>query len=109
MLKKLFISFVREYLFWLAFFFVCRAIFLLYNLGEMKGIPFWEVISTFWHSLYLDTSMTCYFLGFSFLCYSLFGFFGQSVFLVINRVYVLLVLILFSLVTVAELKIYDEW
>lgn len=109
MLKKLFISFLREYFFWLIFFFICRSIFLLYNVDELKGISFRETISAFWNALYLDTSMASYFLCFSFLWFSLFGFFNQKIFLIINRVYVVVILFVFSLITVSELKIYDEW
>ena len=109
MLKKLFVSFLREYLFWLIFFFICRSIFILYNISELKGISFWETLSTFWNAIYLDTSMTSYFLFFTLLCFSLLGFFNRKNFLTINRMYVFILLFLFSLIVIAELKIYDEW
>lgn len=109
MLKKLFISFLWEYLFWLTFFFICRTIFLLYNTGELKGISFWETISVFWNAIYLDTSMASYFLSITFIILSLFAFFNRKYFLVMNRIYVVVVVILFSLISIAELKIYDEW
>jgi len=109
MFKKLFIFFFREYLFWMVFFFICRSIFLIYNSSELKEISFWETISTFLNSLYLDTSMSSYFLAFTFICFSLFGFFNRTIFFIINRAYVVVILFLFSLITIAELKIYDEW
>lgn len=109
MLRKLFSSFFREYLFWLIFFLICRSVFLLYNIRELKGISFLEILSTFSNALYLDTSMASYFLAFTFICFSFFGFFNRKIFLDINRVYILIILILFSLITVSELKIYDEW
>jgi len=109
MLKKLFISFIKEYLFWILFFFICRSIFLLYNIGELKEISFWEIISTFWNALYLDTSMASYLLAITFICFTLFGFFNRKIFLAINKAYIFIIVVLFSLITIAELKIYDEW
>ena len=109
MLKKLFISFFKEYLFWLLFFAICRFIFLIYNVSELKGISFGDILSTFFQAIYLDTSMACYFLAFTFFCYSLFGFFNNKVFLTVNKIYVTIILFLFSSIVIPELKIYDEW
>lgn len=106
---KLFIRFLCEYIFWLIFFLICRSIFLFYNWNELKGIPFTEVISVYWHALYLDTSIAFYFLVLSFICFSFLGSFNRKIFLVINRVYVVIILFLFSIITIAELEIYDEW
>ncbi|MEK6615741.1 MAG: sulfatase, partial [Bacteroidota bacterium] len=97
MLKKLLVLFLRECLFWLIFFFICRSIFLLYTISELKGISFRESISTFWFAIYLDTSMASYFLGISFILFSLLGFFNQKVFLIINCVYVITLVVFFSL------------
>ncbi|MBI3501262.1 MAG: sulfatase-like hydrolase/transferase [Bacteroidetes bacterium] len=66
-------------------------------------------MSTFFQAIYLDTSMACYFLAFTFLCYILFGFFSKKIFLLINRIYVAIILFLYSIIVIPELKIYDEW
>ena len=109
MLKNLFIHITRQYLFWMLFFFICRCIFLIYNIGELHGIPFKEIIATFGHSLSLDTSFACYFLAFSFLVFTLYAIIPLKVFQAIHSVYVILLLLLFSLITIAELEIYKEW
>jgi len=109
MLRIIFVQILRQYFFWMLFFFVSRCIFLLYNLDEINAIPFWEIISTFWYALYLDTSMACYFLGFSFLMFSAFAITSQRIFHFMHYGYVLLLLVLFSLITIAELEIYNEW
>ncbi|MBI4931888.1 MAG: sulfatase-like hydrolase/transferase [Bacteroidetes bacterium] len=109
MLKNLFISFLRQYLFWLAFFFICRTIFLLYNAGELKGIGFGEIISTYWNALYLDTSMASYLLAFSVLIIPVYSFFPKKIIFNIHKGYVIIILAIFSLITIAELETYDEW
>jgi len=109
MLKQLFTQIIKQYLFWMIFFFICRSIFLLYNLTEIDTIAFGEIVSAFWHGLYLDTSFACYFLGFSFVIFCLYAFIPKKIFHTVHLVYVLLLLVLFSLVTIAELEIYHEW
>lgn len=109
MLKNLFIRIIRQYLFWMLFFFICRCVFLLYNTDELGGISFLEIISCFWYGVYLDTSFTCYFLGFSFLLFVVSAFVPHKIIQTIHSVYVLLLLLLVALITVAELEIYNEW
>ncbi len=109
MLKKLPFTFLREYLFWLAFFAVCRTVFLLYNLDELKGIGFGEILSAYVHALYLDTSMASYLLAVPFLLFFLAYAFSRNIFLRINTVYSVIIIALLSLITVSELEIYNEW
>lgn len=75
----------------------------------MHDISTGEIISTFWHALYLDTSFACYFLAFSFLIFPFYILIPYKIFQIIHSSYVLILLILFSLITIAELEIYNEW
>ncbi len=100
---------MRQYLFWIVFFIICRSIFILYNMDELKGVSIGEIISTFWQALYLDTSMACYFLGFSFLIFSIYSFLPKKLISAIHSGYILILLALFSLITITELKTYREW
>ena len=109
MLKNLFLAFLRQYLFWMVFFFICRSIFLIYNTNELRGISFLEILSVFWNAIYLDTSMACYLLGFSALIIPLYAFFSKKIISLIHKGYVILILIIFSLITIAEFETYDEW
>jgi phosphoglycerol transferase MdoB-like AlkP superfamily enzyme len=109
MFKSPFIALLRQYLFWMIFFFICRSIFILYNLDELKGVGIGEILSTFWQALYLDTSMACYFLAFSFLIFFIYSLFPKKILANIHKAYILLLLIIFSLIIIAELEIYNEW
>ncbi|HEY4800211.1 MAG TPA: sulfatase-like hydrolase/transferase, partial [Bacteroidia bacterium] len=82
---------------------------MIYNFHELKGIPFGEILYTYWDALYLDTSMAGYFLGFSFLVIPLFAFFPNKIIAAIHKGYVMVLLIAFSLIAIAELDIYNEW
>jgi len=109
MFKNPFISILRQYLFWIVFFAICRSIFIFYNLDELKGVSFGEILSTFWQALHLDTSMVCYFLGFSFLVFIVYSFLPKKIVEYIHTTYIFLLLIIFSLITIAELELYKEW
>jgi phosphoglycerol transferase MdoB-like AlkP superfamily enzyme len=109
MLKNLFISFLRQYFFWMIFFFICRTVFIVYNYDEIKIIGFREILSTYWNAFYLDTSMASYLLAFSFLMIPLYAFFPEKFIAIIHRIYILILLFIFSVITVTELETYDEW
>ncbi|MBI5220099.1 MAG: sulfatase-like hydrolase/transferase [Bacteroidia bacterium] len=78
-------------------------------MDELKGASFTEVFPVFWQALYLDTSMACYFLWFSFLIFSVYVFIPSKIIATIHKAYILILLIIFSLMVIAELDIYNEW
>ncbi len=91
------------------FFFISRSVFVLYNLDEINEIGFVEILSTFGHALYLDNSFACYLLGFSVLMMVLSTFIPGKVIHYVHSAYVILLLIVLSFITIAELEIYNEW
>ncbi len=109
MLKRLCIAFFRQYLFWLAFFFIGRFVFLLYNISELKSISFFQITLTFYHALYLDTSMAAYLLAFSFIMLPVYALFTTSLVAIIHKLYIIIMIIVFSIIAIADLETYDEW
>ena len=53
--------------------------------------------------------MASYFLAFSFIIFSVYTFLPKKIISYIHQGYVILLLLLFSTITIAELEIYDEW
>ena len=110
-MKSLVVCLIRQYLFWMAFFALLRIVFLVYQLPliRLEGIPAGEVLSTFWHALILDTSAACYLLALPMIMLTLQGLFSWPLMNIVNKVYTFLVIMLYSLVTAAELELYPEW
>lgn len=75
----------------------------------MKGIPFLEIASTYVHALYLDTSWASYLLVIPFLLFVIYSFTGWKLALKIHTIYILLIVLIFALISVAELEIFNEW
>lgn len=107
--KTVFKYFALEYISWLVFFALCRSIFLIYNLDEIKSISFFETLSTYKHALYLDTSAASYFLIISFLFLFLYSLAPRPIFLKMNTIYVIIVMVCLSFIAIAEIEIYNEW
>lgn len=100
---------VIQYLFWMLFFAICRLVFLVYNQEEVRKAPWSEILLTFPEAIYVDTAITCYILAIPMLVLIVTGFTGFKYGLKIIQVYSILILFLISLLTLAELPIYDEW
>lgn len=110
MLFKTVITFVRYFIFWLLFFFIERAVFLLYNLKKIAADPALEIVKTFIYGLWMDASMAGYFTAIPLVITLVLWFIPK---LEINRaylkVYTYLVLVVCSLITVINFNIYREW
>ncbi len=104
-------SLVRQLVFWLLVFFISRLVFLLYNarLLYIEGVGFLESLSAFWHALPLDLATACYFLVFCLLIAIVQAIYPAKWLNYLNKAWVLLLLVVFFLLTTAELGIYPEW
>lgn len=110
-MSKLVFSLFRQFIFWIIVFFLSRAIFLVYYNQSIANefISFNEILLCFWHALPLDISTACYILIFPFLLSIINYFAGAKWINHINLVYSFIILLVFLLITSAELGIYEEW
>lgn len=110
-MKSILASLLRQLGFWMVFFLITRAVFLIYNinliLNEEAG--FFETIAAFWYAIPLDLATSCYFLIFPFFILLIQSFYSPDWLNKVNKVYTLLAIIFLSLLTTAELGIYPEW
>ncbi len=109
MAKSIPFVFIRQFISWMLFFQVCRLIFLLWNREEITEGGFNNFISPFYHGLYMDLSMSSYMMILPWLFYSISLFTEKEIFLKISRWITFILLVLVSLLTIAELPVYDEW
>ena len=111
MMIRLFGSLLKQYIFWLLFFALNRAVFLVYynHLVSIDRPGFTEVLSGFWYALRLDISTASYILiipVFLLLIKSLASWRWIDI---LNKVYTALFIMVYALITTAELGIYSEW
>lgn len=99
----------RQYAFWLCFFALTRLIFLLYNREELHGIPLSETSKAFTRALYVDLSMAAYFMLVPLILTGISAFYPKTWLSFLNNGFQKSLIVLVSLITIAELPIYDEW
>jgi len=104
-------SSLRQILFWILFFAFNRLVFILYYLREIRAahISFLEVTQSFVAAFPLDLSTACYFLIIPLLLLIVQSLFSPPWLNILNKVYTAIMISLYSLITVAELGIYEEW
>lgn len=107
--KNLIWLFLRQFAFWLLFFAITRSVFLIWNIEETAGAGIGEVLASYWYALYVDAAMISYFMAFSWLLFTIAGFWKPQLLLKINRWLQFILIVTISILTIAELPIYDEW
>ena len=110
-MMKQFLSLFRQLIFWMLFFAVQRAIFFSYYYQQLKveEIRFGEVLSTFYFALKLDLSTTSYILILPFLLLVIQSFGKVNWANILNKIYTVFVLLVYIIISVAELGLYKEW
>jgi phosphoglycerol transferase MdoB-like AlkP superfamily enzyme len=108
---KVLIFFARFFLFWLLFFLLERIIFLGANLHHLAARPLTEILAAGYHGLQLDLSMTAYIAAVPLLVFIVVLLFNRQKTLRSNwlKVYHKILVVLFSIIAVANLNIYREW
>lgn len=110
-MKNILVSFGKQLIFWMLLYAFSRTVFLVYNIGllNVEGIQFTEVIASYWHALHLDLATASYFMFFPFILLLVQSVYSPKWINTVNRIYVIIALFLFCLLTVVELGIYPEW
>jgi hypothetical protein len=110
-LKRLIFSLIRQYLFWMIFFFLLRAVFLIYyiDLLRLESITAGETMLSFWHALKLDSATTAYILVIPALFLFIQGLFTAKWLNTINKVYTFILILALALIVTVELGSFAEW
>lgn len=110
-MKVVVLGLLKRLMFWLLFFAILRMVFLLYFRESivLDEIPFSEVLSVFWHALALDISTACYLLVFSYIFLMIHQLTRFKLILHVDRVFALIIMLVYALISTAELGLYGEW
>jgi phosphoglycerol transferase MdoB-like AlkP superfamily enzyme len=107
---KQFIRLLKYFIFWMIFFLLAKAFFLLSNLQLSRELSFFEISGIFIYGFKMDISTACYLLVLPGLLFSLRGSVFSARFL--NRflwIYTLVVLIIASFLIVLDQGLYPHW
>lgn len=101
---------LRYFIFWIIFFFLERAVFVLYNSDKLSDTPISEIMKSFLYGLWMDASMAGYICALPLVVYAVLWLIPRARIPVsIIKVYSYLLIILFSILTVVNFNIYREW
>jgi len=102
---------LRQVIFWMLIFTVNRIIFLVYYkyLLSADSIGFSEVMQVFYNAFKLDLSTIGYILVFPFLLNLFVRATTVNLFIRINRIYSMMALVIYQMISLGELQLYGEW
>ncbi|WP_242918964.1 LTA synthase family protein [Pontibacter liquoris] len=97
------------FLFWLLYFMMARAAFLLFHLDRTRQLSFGDIAKTFFYGLRLDMSFTAYLCALPFLILLVQAVWPRLQVGVFLRIYTILLLVVLSLLLTADLELYTFW
>jgi phosphoglycerol transferase MdoB-like AlkP superfamily enzyme len=101
--------FIRIYFYWITFFIAARFIFLLYHFGKTTALTFKEIATIILLGLRMDAAMAGYWTILSGLLLTLSVFFAGKYLRSIHSFITLLLLIVSTLIIIADLELYKHW
>jgi phosphoglycerol transferase MdoB-like AlkP superfamily enzyme len=110
-LKSILFNLLRQLLFWLLFFALARAFFIIYNFHffKVENVTVGELMSVFFHALPLDLATACYILAIPFLISAVQSFWSPRFLNIANKAYTFLMVVLYAFITGGEVGLYGEW
>lgn len=110
-MKQLSFALVRLTVFWMLFFALLRAVFVVYysEMIRLEDIGMAEVSQLFVHSWLLDLSTASYLILVSLILLAVFYTTSRPLFNQMNRFYIGFIIVLYALIASAELGLYAEW
>ncbi|WP_158453799.1 LTA synthase family protein [Pontibacter korlensis] len=97
------------FLFWMLYFIVARAIFLVYHLDRSSELTSAEVINTFIYGLRLDASFAAYISALPFVLVLLSALWQKLQVVKLVRYYTIVLLALLSTLLTVDLELYSHW
>ncbi len=102
-------GFLKYFLFWMIFFWLAKALFLIWNFEITSQLSNGEISGIFWHGLKMDISTSCYLLLIPGLLLALRVFFPSGLVNRFIRIYTLIFLIISSILIVLDLGLFPHW
>ncbi len=107
--KRFALFLVRYTGFWLLFFLLCRAVFVLYHTPLISTLPLTTVIGIFLYGLRIDLSTAAYLGVIPFLLWVIHSLFPARFTKKLITGYTVFMLLLVALITATDLQVYKTW
>lgn len=108
-MKRYLITLCKNFLFWMLFFALGRAIFLLFNISSLNNINVGEILLTFVHALRLDLSTTCYIMVIPFIIMTCQLITNKNWLNKLLKIYMAVLVIASSMAILTDICLYREW
>lgn len=110
-MKRLFSAVFLQFLFWMLTFALSRLVFILFypQLMSAEQITFLEKLSVFYHALKLDFATASYVMIIPLFLMILQVILKFKIFETVNKIYTLLMVLLYGLISAGEIGLYGEW
>jgi phosphoglycerol transferase MdoB-like AlkP superfamily enzyme len=99
----------RHILFFFLLFFIARVLFLVLNVSDIQSASNFEILKTFFYSIYLDIAALCYFIILLFIPYIFYFYTAKNIYFKIIKYISSFIVVLYFLVVLSEIMIYKEW
>lgn len=106
---KNFAGYFYYFFFWILFFVVARGFFLIYHLHLADGLSAGDIIDIFWYGLRMDASFAGYLSILPFLLLFIKSLSPSFKVRKIIRVYTIILIVILSFLTMADLELYTAW
>lgn len=107
--KRSFQFIARYSAFWLLYFLLCRALFILYHATQLKTVPATTVLGAFFYGFRIDLSTAGYLGVAPFLIWFIHTLFPSKYTKKIITGFTVFMLVLVALITTSDLEIYRAW
>lgn len=97
------------FLYWLLFFIIAKAIFLIYHSSQTQTLTASEIFKVFLYGLRMDVSFIGYICILPFLLFLIKSSVIHFKIEKITRIYTFVLIIFFSFLTIADLELYTAW
>lgn len=109
MIKLIFKSFFKQYLYFLSIVEVFRIFFFLYYFDKTSQQAFGDVVSSFYYGFLLDNSANAYMMVLPFFLYLLYSVWPVNLIWNVNRIYTYIMTVLLIIIETSNIFIYGEW
>lgn len=108
-MKKRVLLFLSYFLFWLLFFVISRAFFLIYHYHLTEQLSLSDILKTFLFGSRMDLSMIGYLMIFPGAVFIFTSYFKGKVIAGILNTYTIVLLFIISFLVIADLELYRNW
>lgn len=108
-MRKQFSFFLKIMLFWLSYFLLLRAAFLVYLSTTLRAEPFTESVKALWFGLRMDIAATAYLLAIPLLLFCVWQFIANNKWQKVFRIFNYVTIAFCALLNSADMGLFGEW